>query len=742
MVIFQRSIYFFIHHRWWFVALLTIAACLGALTVATSIKIDNAVSIWFLEENPDYQSYLQFQHERGSDEIIIAMLPVDDPLDDKWIGKLQKLHSELDTLSAVTTTFSLANAEYPIYSNRQLYFRPIYARGRTKESINRLLNDLPVIKQQLFTEDHIFFYVQLEPTDIIEKDRNVLVEKVCSKIEGHFSHAIISGQPILNEAFNDSVFRESSFFAVVTIIVIIGLLFLLLPAWQYLPLALAAVASPVGILMGLMTAMGYSLNMISMLIPTILLVYSVCDVVHIINIYHKYQLNHLNEPGNEKIVNALKLSLKPCFYTTLTTVVGYIALYVSPLPAFKIMGVFTFLGLVLSFAIVYIITAIGFSFITVSDREQRKLNFDVSPFALKVNHWTSKYNGAILLSSLLIIILGIIVIPQIEVSTDSLNLLREGKAKQDLQRIEDALGGNARFQLNIVSKDGSSLLNANNIASLEQFQDSLHKHPYLSTPISIVNFKRFLEKRSSTAYLFGRIRWDDLMSSDEEPANAFFSLNSDQFNELGIALNVRELETSTLEKIIEDIHHAFAITMDSQQLELEIHGFLALFAQLNTFILQTQFRSFGLAFMIAFVILIFFIQHLKTSIIALLPNLLPLFMTAILMAILGVKLEASNVMLAPIMLGVAMDDTIHLMNKYAYYRKQGFSVDQSIDQALVYTGGALFTTTIALVCGFMVVGLSGVISVSTFGLLCAFTVVAALWADVVVLPALIKRVLN
>ena len=109
------------------------------------------------------------------------------------------------------------------------------------------------------------------------------------------------------------------------------------------------------------------------------------------------------------------------------------------------------------------------------------------------------------------------------------------------------------------------------------------------------------------------------------------------------------------------------------------------------------------------------------------------------MVICGIDLEASNAMLAPIMLGIAMDDTIHLMNKYKLRRKAGDSVQGSMDQALSYTGGALFSTTISLVCGFLVVGFSGVASVSHFGLLCAFTILAALLADVVFLPALIKR---
>ncbi|RME93029.1 MAG: RND transporter, partial [Bacteroidetes bacterium] len=115
---------------------------------------------------------------------------------------------------------------------------------------------------------------------------------------------------------------------------------------------------------------------------------------------------------------------------------------------------------------------------------------------------------------------------------------------------------------------------------------------------------------------------------------------------------------------------------------------------------------------------------------------------ATVMYLAGIALEAANAMLAPIMLGVAMDDTIHYLHSYQQQRKQGLGVTAALDTALHYTGGALLATTIALTCGFLVVGASGVVSVQTFGLLCAFTVVAALVADVLVMPALLKTLGN
>ena len=120
---------------------------------------------------------------------------------------------------------------------------------------------------------------------------------ISEKVENYY----ISGSSILNEAYNKTVYDESIFFAIATGFVIFFILLFLLPHPAFLPIALLCVVVPVSLLLGLMTALGYDLNMISMLIPTILMVYSVSDVIHIINIYslHKKEFpEQAKNPSN------------------------------------------------------------------------------------------------------------------------------------------------------------------------------------------------------------------------------------------------------------------------------------------------------------------------------------------------------------------------------------------------------------------------------------------------------------
>ena len=720
--------------------LLAIAVAIGGAQTLRLLTVDNSLGIWFLESNKDYQEYLQFQDEQGSDELVIAMIPTEDALAESHVAKLRELHQKIDSLPYVDTSFSLANAKYPIYSNRKIYYRNIYQTDRKRENIEKILDDLPALSRQLISDDKrfSFFYLRLIPANQIE-ERSQMIGYLKGIIESTVGESHISGAPVLGEAFNETIYGESIFFAVFSVAVILGLLLFLLPHWHYVPIALLAIILPVSITFGLMTSMRYSLNLISMLIPTILMIYSVSDFIHIVNIYHIHRKENTRQTRIEQIKIALQKSLKPCFYTTLTTIIGYLALVLSPLPTFKIMGMFTFVGLMLAFCLVYVIAAIGFSFLNEKSLHANVRKINISAFTKKINHWTTHYNKTVLGIGVLVFIFGIISVFSVEVSTNSLDLLGKGKVKNDLEAIEKTLEGSIRLQLNVSGKQEASILTREVLIKLKNFQEKLDTNPLIAHPVSIVDFQTFLEDRIPTFSKINAANFESTFKKSQNQSNAFFSLMDDDFSYLAININIKELPTKDLRPLLQSIQTDFENTFPTEDYQLKIHGFSPIFAQLNTYILQTQFRSFGAAFLISFCILFYFIGQFKMSILALIPNLLPLFAAFMVMYFFGIHLEAANAMLAPIMLGVAMDDTIHLINKFKHYQSLNFSVTESIDKALDYTGGALFSTTISLVCGFLIVGLSGVASVSTFGCLCAFTVLAALLADVCFLPALFKR---
>ena len=735
-----------IQYRVAIIAVLAVLMCVSGYQTLKKLSIDNSLTIWFLEEDPSYKAYIDFQEEFGSDEIFIAMFPVENALDANEINKLSSLHKAIDSLSYVKTSFSLAKAKYPIYANQKIIFDDLYSSKRSENGLKNLFSKLPSITSQLVSKDYknLFFYIQLNPTPTIEEKRQIILGELTSIIESHVDTYHLTGPPVLNEAYSKGIYKESLIFGVLTVLVITLMLLFLLPNRRYLFVSLLAVAVPVTLLFGLITSLGFALNMISMLIPTILMVYSVSDAVHIINIYHKE--GAVNESLNkiQLLTLSIRKSFTPCFYTTLTTFVGYFALYLSPLPAFKNMGVFTCIGLLMSFVLVYVITIIGFSFMSMNFKTSKPVftikKISQTGFILWLNRFTSDFKISIVVVFTMILIYGIYAVFQVKIDTNSLDLLAEGKAKQDLRIVESQLSGSSRLQLNITALKDDTILNKEAVALLESFQKKLENNAFISAPVSMINIKSFLEKRSKLAPFVNvsQEKIERTLSGIDNDDNSFFKLFSEDFKSAGITISFKEINTAQLEQLILDIQNDFNDTFNTEDYQLKINGFAVVFAQLNKFILETQFKSFFAAFFIAFLCLWFFIKSIKTTVLVLIPNVLPLAILAIFMSLLNIPLDVTTAMITPIMLGIAMDDTIHLVYKYRRSKSVSGSPEKRMNNAMLYTGSALFSTTIALVAGFLIISSSAVPSVRDFGLLCAITVAIALITDIFYLPALLK----
>ena len=484
----HKSIGFVIQFRWLLIVLGVLIVGISGLQTLKKLSIDNSLGIWFLEEDPSYKAYIEYHETYGSDEIFIVMLPVSNALEQKNVDLLRALNNSLDSMPFVQTAYSLAKAKYPVIAGKKVSFRPLYEEKRSEKSIKKLWGDMPEVMSQLVSKDfkNLFLYVQLRPTPSIEKDRKDIAQEIETVISRYFESYHITGPPVLNEAYNKGIYKESLLFGGLTVLIITLMLLWFLPSKKYLLIALFSVGAPISILFGMISSFGYSLNMISMLIPTILMVYSVSDVVHLINIYDReaYGLATI-----DRLSAAIKKSFTPCFYTTLTTFVGYFALYLSPLPAFKNMGLFTCIGLVLSYVLVYLITIIGVSFMKAAKPVEKAIREEEVPkpktpkqtaLVSWINATTSRYNLNIITGFSALLMLGIFAITKVEINTDSLNLLAEGPAKEDLRKVEAQLEGSSRLQLEISSASGSTVMDKKSLELLRSFQEEIATNPLIT----------------------------------------------------------------------------------------------------------------------------------------------------------------------------------------------------------------------------------------------------------------------
>ncbi len=735
--VFKQIIFF----RKGIIALLVALVGMSLYIIATNQQIDNSLEIWFLDDDPYYQTYLKYQQEQGSDEIIVLMIPVKDSLTPELLESVRALQKEVDSLPFVKTSMSLATAQYPYISLKGIQLKNIFSEERGVDTYK--IDEASFLSNYLINKekDQLLVYIQLAPTAEIERYRSEIIPKIRQHINSHFRDYALSGSPLLTEGSNQSVATETNLFAVVTVVFVAIFLFFLLPDRRYIPLALAAIGLPVILLFGLMFGLGIPLNMISMIIPSVLMVYGLSDIVHVINIYARHLETSSTGHRVDDIAIGLQKSIKPCFYTTVSTMAGYFALYFSTLPALRITGIFAFIGLLFAFILVYVISAIGFYYLGFKPRPKRKAGWTLSRIISAVNRFSTKYPKRIIGVSMVLILLGAYAISTLEVSTNMLNFIKPGPYKSQYFAIEKATNGLIRFDISVESKEGKDMTTPKTIKQVGVFQDELVRRGLLTDPVSLVNFQRYLEKAGKRYYAFNpRLRSKirkELQEMRED--GTYFSFYNNAKTSLNIISKKKLMGTHEARAMNKQIFSVFKETVPEELgLDLKINGYLPLYIKLNAYILKSQFVSFGAALLLAFMILWIFVRDIKTAILALLPNIIPLFMIGLVMAIFGLHIDASTAMLAPIMIGIAMDDTIHLIHHYQLFRSTGKGVAESMAEAMQVSGRAIFSTSLTLVIGFGIIGLSGLYSIRIFGLLCAGTVLFAFLADVILLPTLLK----
>ena len=714
----------------------------------SKIEIDNSLSIWFVKDDVTYESYAAFQRDSGSDEIIIASIPIESEQLAVEKNSIQVLQNTLSTNPVVLKTYSLFDANYPLLVGNKLVSTRLYDSKRSDTSQLKLLNQFSDLSNQLISEnrENLFLYVQLLPSNEIEAIKSKEIEEVISTIQEHSPNAIISGPPVLNEAYNEGLFLEAVIFGTLSFIVILFVLFRLLPSRKYMGIAIGSILLPPLYLLGLVGFFDIKLNMISALIPTLLLVYALSDTVHIINALHRSRINYPNKSQLDWIVLTIKHSFIPCMLTTLTTIIGYLALVFSGLPALNSMGFLAAIGILIAFFMGYLVLILRLSF-TIQD----------NPLFDRFRHSNSTFSFEKMINQILVFshlskakIIFILAITLsvvfwnswfVSVDTKSIDLLADGSAKNDIIALEEQLGGSFRMQLDLQFLNNREMFSEDNLEKLSALDQRLRNDDQIKSVFSIYSLKKFFENR----YPQGVFRKDQLenekslMSLVENSGNSIFNLFNLAKNTLSFTITFPQSSSAEIGQLIQRIENDYEEVFDGSATSLKINGFATVFARLNEYVVQSQLRSFIIAFLLIGVFFILYLRSIKRAILVLIPNLIPVFTVSTLMVWLDISLGVTTAMIAPIVLGISMDDTLHILYNFRSNQKLNKDIAQALEYSIKITSPSLIISSVSLAIGFLIISFSSIPAVADFGLLCMVAVLSALFVDLLIVPALIRR---
>ena len=588
--------------------------------------------------------------------------------------------------------------------------------------------------------------ITIQPTDTSVATEEAVVAAVFAALEPYEAKGFefnLAGDAVATVVAGKDLADSTGAMIPFTVLVIGAVLWILFRSWALVSLTLATMGIALGSTFGVLAWVDWPQDGILQILAPLVLVVGVCDAVHLVARY----LHHLaRSPAERAVVRAAGDVGLACVTTTLTTTAGFLSFTTSGLDTFVRFGSISALGvifcLILSFSLLPALIVLFPSPKAAEDRDAQTW----TALLTAVNRLTARRPRIILaLAAIVTALCGFGWGKYLRVDTTWFDMLGEGsRSIQWVRFVEERLGPSESLEIDIELPEATSPYAPATLHRIQALSDDLAAIEGLGPARSLVELVAALNRDLSgdptveatigastdaNAQLVELIR-----INDSDGLGAWLSLDE---RHMRISVLTREQSYSNAGQILAEAAAAIDSNL-GEGWQASMTGGLAITVGWIREVQTMQLRSFPTALTLVGLLSGIFLGSLRLGVLALIPTLIPVVATLGVMGWSGMSLDVSRAMIAAVILGVGVDDAIHLLSAYRECRTRGLSARASIDAAILSTGRAVVTTSLALSFGFLTLMMSSWQTISSFGFYVSIALLGALAASLLVLPALIS----
>jgi predicted RND superfamily exporter protein len=749
-------------HRWRYGLLaLLLALAVGLWPgVRAAVQVDNSLSIWFLEGDPALRSYRTFQRLFGNDEMVIVAVQdsATSLLTPANQRRLVALSADLGALPTVQSVLGPATARVPAAGGLG-GTTPLLGTGRDSAAVRRALARQPTLRDQLFGPDYhtARLLVTLRNLPDFDNQRGVVLRQVRATVGRHFAldqQAWLGGVGVVYAGLNELSQRDFSFFLGVGY----GLMFLILWAlyrrWALLLYVLGIVGTATYLTLGLYGLLGYRLNLLTVLLPVVIILLGLMDALHVINEMQQRAARPDTSPrrhptaasSSEVALGALREMLVPCAATMLTNVAGFLALLSSPMPILRTFGVFAGVGiawcLVLTFVLgVWLLPLTGqMPTRAAGTRAEGSVTAATSAALVRLYGWVLGHQRPLAL-----LIVGLVLglgagLPRLRADTYTLGYFpASSPVVASHHALEKAWGPYLPLELLVRPRAGYTLHSPEVVQATEALADSLRQRPGLGQVFGFSSLYRAaleaqlgpgrrvqtaLGSRSALRLAHERLAlgYPEVLTQVEDRSGTVGRLTV-----AGPMLSARQLsrETAAVVRVASRVLGPVAT--------VEPAGYGPLYSAITQYVTSSQTSSLGWSFVVVLGLVWALVRSWRLALLTVLPNLFPVLVVLGSMGWLGIALDTATASIAAIVLILSVDDTVHFMHYYQRQRRaQGPAAARRA--TIAHVGPAIVLTGAMLLGGYSFMLLGSLKTVQFFGLLTAIAVVGAMFGELLIFP--------
>ena len=712
------------------------------------------------QDNPKYLDYLSFKEKFGEDgNVMVIGVRVQNLFDLRFFNswhtlgeQIQKVHGVEDILS-IDRCFNLIKDTSNGKVKVDTLFKGAVATQSVLDSLQKIFTSLPFYRYRLYNPDSnsTIMAVRIKQSVLDSKERIAVVDSIrhlgdaFSKLVGTEIH--YSGLPLIRTILATQVADELKLFLLLAMLVTAIVLFLLLRSLLAVLFSMIVVGIAVTWSVGTIVLFGFKITLLNGLIPPLVVVIAITNCVYLLNKYHIEFVKHGNKiMALARVVEKLGVAT---LFTNLTAAIGFGVFYFTKSAVLKEFGLVAGLNIAGIFLISIIVIPCVFSFLpSPRPRHIGYLNFRMLKWVLNVlDSWTKNHRKIIYAVTGSLVIAGLAGMMQLKATGFIVDdIPHKHRVYVDLKFFENNFRGVMPFEITVDAKTKYGLRKNNTLQKISDLQDTLAACKELSPSLSVDDGIKFVNQAQnggeSSAFMMPGGQKDNIVFAylTKQKNKRLLTTFIDTAQQVArISANMADIGSHEMPLLLARLQPKIdKIFSDTSKWKVSFTGTSIIFLEGNHFIINGLIESLLLALVLIALCMAYLFRSFRMIFFSVLPNLVPLIITAGMMGYFGIPLKPSTVLIFSIAFGIAIDNAIRFLAKYQQeLHRHNWAIGQTVSVALREAGISIIYTSIILFFGFIIFTASSFGGTVYLGLLTSITLVVAMFNNLLLLPSLL-----
>lgn len=732
----------------WLAAGLLLALLFGSLPFLFKIHFNNAGDIYSPPDAPIIQLRESLFREFPTDDVLIVLFEGKDLYAPPFLAALDRVartmqaHPAVDRVLAVTTVEHIEATEDGFAVTRLIDPDDLTARTPAQWRA-RVLGDV-LAPGVIASSDGKALALAVRPKVLKESltrrdiQRTLEAALAAEKLDGY--RTAMAGTVAQTVGELSSLWRDSAIFIPLTVAIGLALMGWVVGRVRPVIVGGLAMAMVVSVSVAGIVLSGQPYTPITAMIPTLMAAYTTATLLHLYAAIQRARVALL--PRRQRIERALSETFKPGLFNVLTTGAGLLSLLWVDIPPVQTFGLAGAIGTFMVFLVVFLLVPPILVKWDVPRWPRRRSGMArVRRIAAGIAVFSLRHGRLVLGGTLLLVLAAIPFALQVTVESNLIKFFGpDHPVSQGTARVEAKLSGVTTMEVVLTAPARDGLKNPAVLAQIKALQDWLESQPEVDRSFSLVDVIEEMNRAFS-----GEDLGEAALPTDRRlieqllliyDGKDLFELVNREFQRGRIALNLNVHGANEIGRVMARIK-ARLKAQPIAGIHTEMAGFGRLFSDQEDLIVDGQVKSFASAFLQILLLMAILFRSLRGGLICLVPNLAPLFFIFVLMGVTGIALDVATVLIAGVILGITVDDTIHLYHGYLHRLHKGVSPVFAIIRSVESSGRAVIAISIILIAQFSLLAVSDFRPTAHFGLLCAVGLLAGQVFELLLMPALL-----